>query len=156
MLDSKIYFSKTVKLIHLVDEESVTRPDTKSSESAGRYASFGVLSPFFPAADPRTPESRQSRPWYSRQDSVLILGSIVAVIVFLVNFTALLVFRIRFPSSTIYRGDCKRVYIITSALHAAINLLSTLLLAASNKSMQVLAAPTRERGRSSTFEVHMA
>lgn len=133
-----------IELTHIADAHRDIRIDTRSKASSGRYASLGVLSPFFPAADPRASESRKSKPWYSGQDSVLRLGLVIAIIVFLINLTTLLIFRVKFPSSTIYRGDCRKVTVATSVLHAAINLLSTVLLATSSKSMQVLAAPTRD------------
>ena len=45
---------------------------------------------------------------------------------------------------TIQQGSCQRTKHLSLWLHLAINLLSTLLLGASNYSMQVLASPTRE------------
>ncbi len=43
----------------------------------------------------------------------------------------------------IFQGDCSRTEIISAGLHVIINVLSTLLLGASNMCMQLLAAPTR-------------
>lgn len=45
---------------------------------------------------------------------------------------------------TIFQGDCGTVRKYDSALHGAINTLSTLLLGASNYCMQILVAPTRQ------------
>jgi hypothetical protein len=45
---------------------------------------------------------------------------------------------------TIFQGDCNTVRKYDSALHGAINALSTLLLGASNYCMQILVAPTRQ------------
>jgi hypothetical protein len=44
----------------------------------------------------------------------------------------------------LYEGDCKRVRTIGLRSHIGINILSMLLLGASNLCMQLLAAPTRE------------
>jgi hypothetical protein len=44
----------------------------------------------------------------------------------------------------LYEGDCKRVKMIGLGSHIGINILSTLLLGASNLCMQLLVAPTRE------------
>lgn len=45
--------------------------------------------------------------------------------------------------STLYQGNCNHVSQINFGIHLAINVLGTLLLAASNYCMQVLSAPTR-------------
>ena len=45
---------------------------------------------------------------------------------------------------TLYRGDCKRVESFVFWIHLGINLLSTLLVGASNYSMQCLSFPTRD------------
>ena len=42
-----------------------------------------------------------------------------------------------------YTGDCSKAERISTGIHLAINVLSTLLLGASNMCMQLLAAPTR-------------
>lgn len=44
---------------------------------------------------------------------------------------------------TLFEGDCERVRRLNIGAHAIINILSTLLLGASNYSMQCLSAPTR-------------
>lgn len=47
-------------------------------------------------------------------------------------------------SGILYEGDCERVRGWTTGLHLVINILSTLLLGASNYCMQCLSAPSRE------------
>ncbi len=44
---------------------------------------------------------------------------------------------------TVYNGDCSTVDTLATALHILINILSSMLLSASNYTMQVLSAPTR-------------
>ena len=109
-----------------------------------RFASLSLLSANLPGLGPRTPEARKSSPWYSRRESTLVAALVLAATTLLVNFISLLVFRIQYPHSTIHRGDCQKVSDVTSVLHGLINLLSTILLGASNKCMQILAAPTRK------------
>src|SRR4051812_17828327 len=46
-------------------------------------------------------------------------------------------------NSTAFTGDCDKVARMTTALHLLINILSTLLLGASNFCMQRLVSPTR-------------
>lgn len=46
---------------------------------------------------------------------------------------------------TLFQGDCGQAWLTNSALHVAINILSTVLLGASNYAMQVLSAPTRHQ-----------
>jgi hypothetical protein len=46
--------------------------------------------------------------------------------------------------NVLYEGDCNRVDRLNTELHLLINLLSTVLLSASNYSMQCLSAPTRK------------
>lgn len=66
----------------------------------------------------------------------------------IVNFTILIVFMRRYPVSgsvgALYYGNCTVVDQVNAALHVIINILSTLLLGASNSCMQILVAPTRE------------
>lgn len=59
---------------------------------------------------------------------------------------------------TIFQGQCSTVRTYDSALHVAINVLSTLLLGASNYCMQILVAPTRQEvdrahGKSSWLDI---
>lgn len=66
----------------------------------------------------------------------------------LINVSALTwaFFRARTHDSgraTLYQGDCSKVHRVNTAIHLYINFSSTLLLAASNFSMQCLSAPTR-------------
>jgi hypothetical protein len=74
-------------------------------------------------------------------------GVLTAVVVLVINIITLIVVYTRFRTedhvATIWTGDCNRVSGIVSAAHIIINIMSSLLLAASNTSMQCLAAPSR-------------
>ncbi|KAL2832622.1 hypothetical protein BDW59DRAFT_169440 [Aspergillus cavernicola] len=77
----------------------------------------------------------------------LYLGSITSFIVLLLNLAMLSWATLRHSSegkSVLYSGDCDRVKEISAGIHFLINILSTLLLSASNFGMQCLSAPTRQ------------
>jgi hypothetical protein len=82
----------------------------------------------------------------SQDASSMSGGALWGFIIFLINLTAIL-WGYRSTNSSrgvFYEGDCTRVERVNSALHALINILSTILLAGSNYCMQILSAPTRE------------
>lgn len=75
-------------------------------------------------------------------------GMICSAVIMLINVSALTwaFFRARTHDSgraTLYQGDCSKVHRVNTAIHLYINFSSTLLLVASNFSMQCLSAPTR-------------
>ena len=74
-------------------------------------------------------------------------GTAVGVLVLLNNLIILIVVVARYQLedgvATVWTGDCGRAAGTVTALHFLINILSSLLLAASNFSMQCLSAPTR-------------
>ena len=69
------------------------------------------------------------------------------MVIFLINLTCTIVFKVKWGSdsdiNTLYQGDCSKAEKLSTGLHAVINLLSSLLLGASNLCMQLLVAPTR-------------
>ena len=73
--------------------------------------------------------------------------AVVAAVVLVMNaiFTiwAVLSFGAQNGLGTLHDGSCKRITTLTFWAHLAINVLSTLLLGASNYSMQCLSSPTR-------------
>lgn len=75
------------------------------------------------------------------------LNTAFASVVLLINIVFLSWATIRYGTvgglGTLYRGDCEKVERIALFAHLIINVLSSLMLAASNYMMQVLAAPTR-------------
>ena len=72
---------------------------------------------------------------------------VISVVIFLINLSCTIVFKAKWGSdgdiNNIYQGDCRKAEKISTGLHVVINLLSTLLLGASNLCMQLLAAPRR-------------
>lgn len=114
-----------------------------------RFASLEYLGRWFPEADPAHPKAQTWRIWRSKRRRVLYVCSVVAFLVFLANLVTTIYFRTRWQTvsglGTIFRGDCSQSHQLSSRLHLAINVLSTILFAASNFCMQHLAAPTRKQ-----------
>jgi hypothetical protein len=107
------------------------------------FASISLLSPFIPWADPKHPQAKSFDKWYARLDVVLVQACIVAFLVLILNVVGTILLNARYKNFDIFHGNCKTASTISLVLHAAINVLSTLLLGASNLCMQLAAAPTR-------------
>jgi hypothetical protein len=90
-----------------------------------------------------------ARTWWSRQDILLRVALSVALLVLLVNVTVTAYVRAKQGADRgvvpIYEGSCAYVRNTETIVHIFINIISTLLLGASNLCMQILAAPTREQ-----------
>ena len=75
-------------------------------------------------------------------------GIAVAAMVLLINVGILIwissQYEIQQGTATVYRGACPKMKRISTWSHLGINILSTLLLGASNNAMQCLSSPTRE------------
>lgn len=83
----------------------------------------------------------------SKWRRTLVVNFCLAVLIFVVN-VALFVWAWTRPGrenglATVYTGSCASMSRISTGAHLAINILSTLLLAASNYAVQCLIAPTR-------------
>jgi hypothetical protein len=79
----------------------------------------------------------------------ILTGSVLASLILAINISATIyggVTPLRNDSGrkVIFEGDCEEVRRIGTAVHLWINVLSTLLLSASNYAMQCLSAPTRK------------
>lgn len=99
-----------------------------------------LISPFIPKADPGDPRAQK---WLSQRGVVLNIAVIIGIVIFLINLIGTIVLMNRFGSADIFRGDCQTASRLSTAFHVLINILSSLLLSASNFSMQLLVAPTR-------------
>jgi hypothetical protein len=112
------------------------------------YARVEFLSPWFPQVDPSHPRARTFRTWRSRQDVLLTTAALTSVSVLfvetVVTITLLSKYKPRGGVVSMYEGSCSWVKNIDIGAHLLVNVLSTLLLGASNLRMQLLAAPTRE------------
>ena len=112
------------------------------------YGSLELLRPWFPNIDPDHQQAKTWRTWHSRREILLGTWLGIAVAVLLLNFIFLIVVWVKFPISqdrilTLYTGSCSSVKTADTLLHILINVLSTLLLSASNGCLQLIVAPTR-------------
>jgi hypothetical protein len=78
----------------------------------------------------------------------ILSGSVLAILVFTTNLTVTLVASLRqhrriSDRKILFEGDCTRTRNLNTGSHLLINVLSTLLLSASNYGMQCLSSPTR-------------
>jgi hypothetical protein len=94
--------------------------------------------------DSSAPGTRRYKGWRFS----LLCSAALASTVLILNLALLIWAFVRFGLHggvvTLYTGSCPRMQSIFTWTHLAINILSTLLLSASNFCMQCLAAPTRE------------
>jgi hypothetical protein len=119
-----------------------------------QYGSITLLAPWFPEVDPRNKRAQTWRTRRSRQDVLLFTATCISTFVFIVNLVATIVTQVKYKPNRgvvpIYEGSCSLVKWVDIMVHIFINLLSSLLLGASNLCMQILVAPTRRE----TDEAH--
>ena len=90
------------------------------------------------------------RPWWKSRGwkSTVRLGFVGVIAVFIINLAVLIwsvagIYKSSEGVTTVYTGSCGTVGNVSTFGHLAINVLSSLLLAASNNCMQILLSPTR-------------
>jgi hypothetical protein len=143
-----------------VEPQSGSSPGSISNMSVARSEAgdlgFGYItrfSPWFPKVDPEYHQAqgiRSWRIWRSKRHVVLWTAFVSSLVVLLTNILLVVVLGSKYGVSSgrglikLYVGDCNRVKMIGISSHVGINILSTLLLGASNLCMQLLVAPTRE------------
>ena len=125
---------------------SITSPNDSVSE---KYGSVKRFEPWFPETNPEHPRAKSWRTRMARREVVLWSSFIAVFSVFLINFSlatwAWLHFEITFDGIIqLYHGDCVTVKRANACAHIMINVLGTLLLGASNLTLQLLVAPTRK------------
>ncbi|KAF6220942.1 hypothetical protein HO133_002623 [Letharia lupina] len=127
-------------------ENAPTPAEMKEGFAEARFATLRLLRPWFPKADPEHERAKKFRAWHSRRDIVMQTCSVTSVVIFLINLSCTVVFKSKWGANsdinTLYQGDCSKTEKISTDLHVVINLLSALLLGASDLCMQLLAAPT--------------
>lgn len=113
-----------------------------------RFGNISLLSPWFPQVDPKHPRARTWRTWHSRRKVLLITASVISMSVLTTNVIIAIVLRAKYKHSEavviLHEGDCGKIKRFNLIFHVIVNILSTLLLGASNLCMQLLAAPTRD------------
>lgn len=99
-----------------------------------------------------TEKELQSQTFFERNFSgwrgAIASNAVMACSVFLINLTFLIWAAAKFESQNglaiIFNGDCTTARRLSIAAHIVINILSTLLLGASNYAMQVASSPSRD------------
>ena len=109
-----------------------------------RFASKELLCPWFPEADPSHKRAQTLGKRLSQRQAVLTTACCTAWLVLIVNLISTIYLPIRHPDARLFVGNCTTASRLDSGLHVLINLLSSLLLGASNLCMQLLSAPTRK------------
>jgi hypothetical protein len=114
------------------------------------YASVHLLSPWFPKVDQENKEAKTFWTWKSRREVLLYNALLTVFLVFVTNLALTIVSWARLKKNptdaylrNLYSGDCNAVKKANIGVHLVINILSTLILSASNLCLQLIAAPTR-------------
>jgi hypothetical protein len=108
-----------------------------------RYASMKLFSVWFPECDPTHYRAKTLKVWWKCRQTVLVNACIVSTFVFLANALGTGVFLRQHTDHRIFAGDCSTASRLNLGAHIVINVLSSMLLGASNLCMQLLSAPTR-------------
>lgn len=116
----------------------------RRNHSSIRYAKIAHLSSWFPEADPSHERAQTFRTWLSRRRTILLTACTTSTIVCLVNLIGTIVMYTKLDNGRLFHGKCNTSGMLSSTLHLGINILSSILLGASNLAMQLLSAPTRE------------
>lgn len=112
-----------------------------------RFGSVTVFTPWFPKVNPKHLKAQTWKIWWSNRRTALGAQVATSVLVLIANLI-LTILPISKGSTTngigtIYEGDCGSIRKWNTVLHLGINILSTILLSASNFCMQLLVAPIR-------------
>ena len=110
-----------------------------------KYGQVEIFRTWFPEVDPDHKTFRSRR---SRRKAMLLTALGTSTAVLLANVVALIVLEVKYKADRgvvpMYEGGCSLVKRLDVVAHIFINILSTLLLGASNLCMQLMAAPTRK------------
>ncbi|KAI2620923.1 hypothetical protein GGS26DRAFT_594614 [Hypomontagnella submonticulosa] len=125
-------------------DTKVDRPQTPFR--VGTFAEKKILSGWFPRIND-TEENNWRIRFFSKRDKALLIQIAILTIVLITNLGLTIYSSMHYPSKNgvglIYQGDCDTVKKLDQWLHLLINVLSTMILSASNFCIQLLAAPTR-------------
>jgi len=113
------------------------------------YGSVTLLQSWFPNVNPAHPRAKTWRTKLARREVVLWACFAMVTTICVTNFVLAGLLWSFYDSSvdgvvTLYQGDCTTVGRVDTATHLLINILSTLLMGASNMILQLIAAPTRK------------
>lgn len=119
--------------------------------SLGPYADKSMLAKYIPELDPENARAKTLRSKLAKRTYMLRIQFISAMLVVALNVGLTIWFFVdhdRIPIDgrgvgTFTFGHCTTITRINSALHVALNIVSSLFLAAGNYCMQILVAPSR-------------
>lgn len=115
---------------------------------SSKYGKIKNFSPWLPELDPDHPSAQKNQTILSNRTTVFCIQQLTAALVLVTNIALTAWAQARFGThngiGTIYLGSCAKAQKLDLWLHLLINVLSTLLLGASNFCMQLLVAPTRQ------------
>ncbi|MCJ1398987.1 hypothetical protein MMC11_002189 [Xylographa trunciseda] len=140
-------FDDSVRLIGPEEPAIVSsvheRPQKQEADSRTSADNFAIA---FNQADKQEVRTRLHRLRGAWRTTVS-WGMLGVLLVFIVNVSALAWMYARFPGSgdivTVYGGTCSRTRTLSTVCHLTINILSTIMLGASNFGMQCLSSPSR-------------
>ncbi|KAK1807890.1 hypothetical protein LTR12_017755 [Friedmanniomyces endolithicus] len=110
------------------------------------FISLDHLAHWFPKVNPDNPKARPRR--HTDRDNALVIQLCLATATLFFNIAATIFASKQYGQKggigEIFRGDCRAAEYLNTGLHLIINILSTLLLVASNFCAHILSAPTRD------------
>ena len=140
----------TMNLVQSKGAENVFGCSTSRFDADNEYSSFGKIesfSPWFPETDPKNPQARTVIKKLSHRGTSLLIQILISTTVLVFNTSVMIYAAAKYGMSDgfgdLYQGDCKLVARYNIVVHLGINIVSTLLLGASNYCAQLLVAPTR-------------
>ncbi|KAJ8128224.1 hypothetical protein O1611_g5414 [Lasiodiplodia mahajangana] len=130
------------------EQVPLLRQSSESRERSLQYATTNLLSPYIPELDPENPRAQTLRVKKAKRSTMLLIQVCLALIVVVVTLTFITwALASKPPDSqgkgTLFFGNCSTATNLNTAIHAALNILSSLLLGAGNYCMQILVAPNR-------------
>ena len=130
--------------------DNIIGSSTSLFDADDRCRSYGQIesfSPWFPETDPTDPRALTWTRKLSRRGTSLFIQIFISTTVLIFNISAMIYAGEKYGVSNgfgdIYQGDCNLVARYNTMVHLGINIVSTLLLGASNYCAQLLVAPTR-------------
>lgn len=140
------YERVSLQRLDLFDTDNLYRNLRLPLESS-KYGKIKNFSLWLPELDPEHPSAQKFHTKISNRTTAFCIQQLTAALVLVTNIALTAWAHARFGThngiGTIYLGSCAKAQRLDIWLHLLINVLSTLLLGASNFCMQLLVAPTR-------------
>jgi len=114
----------------------------------GRFFAYSSVKPAeWEESEPDDPTALQRESRFAKHHSRILLCFLAVCVVLLINIVLMVTMAAKKglgidETQILYQGDCKTVGSLNTSAHLIVNMLSTILLASSNYSIQYLSAPT--------------